>query len=197
MAIEKFDDIAKAWAEALEKDDMVLGQNYGAKFADVLFTAVSTCLGNAKSKDHPVAFVIDEINGNFVMGAVVEYHEGKSAKDPGNWSYIWTFNAEDIPDNAKIYKLTDPEIRPFFTSYSVKRFRYSANDEYFVTCYLLMAKMISKWLSDNVSESDINGVELEGVFQARVAVEDGAVAKSIEPAGEIKVLIKDDASIEK
>ena len=51
--------------------------------------------------------------------------------------------------------------------------------------------------NENASEKEEVGVELDGVFQARVAVEDGKKVFAIEPAGEIKVLIKDDASIEK
>jgi hypothetical protein len=59
-----------------------------------------------------------------------------------------------------------------------------------------MIKCISKWLDDNANKDDVEGVELEGVFLAQVAVEGEEVVKTIEPLGETKVLIKDDASIE-
>ena len=197
MAIEKFDSIAKAWSEGLERDGVVLPVNYGHKIADVLFTATTKFLAAFKKKEAPSAFIFEEVNGNFIMGAVVEYHAGKNDKDPGNWSYIWTFDPADIPDTAERFYLTDPKVKPSYTDYSLHKYRYSVFEDQFVPVYLFMAKMISKWLEDNVVENDIVGVELEGVFQARVAVEDGSVVKSIEPAGEIKVLIKDDASIEK
>ena len=197
MAIEKFDGIAKAFAEGLEKEDMIFDLSYGKKVADALFTGVSNVLAQKKSKDKPAAFVFDELNGNFIMGADVEYHKGKDAKDPGNYSYVWTFNKEDVPDKAVVVRLTDPEVKPIFNMYTINKYNFSTDEKCIVTVYLFMAKMISKWLTDNASESDINGVELEEVFQARVGVENGVVVKSIEPVGEIKVLIKDDASIEK
>ena len=40
-------------------------------------------------------------------------------------------------------------------------------------------------------------VEQDAIFQARVAVENGEKVFAIEPAAEIKVLIKSDAMIEK
>ena len=61
-------------------------------------------------------------------------------------------------------------------------------------CYLM--QMIKKWLDDNADESDTNGVELPGVIQFRVAVENGEKVFSAEPDGEIKQMVKDDKAIE-
>ena len=47
------------------------------------------------------------------------------------------------------------------------------------------------------SETEEVSIEQDGVFQARVAIEGGEKVFAIEPAGEIKMLIKDDTSIEK
>ena len=197
MAIENLGRISELWANGLEGDGIALYSSYGPKIVNVLFTCTSTYLSAKKSKEHPVAFVFEEINKNFLLGAIVEYHAGKTAKDPGNWSYVWTFDKTDIPDTAQIFRLTDDEIKPFFNQYSMQKYNYTVLLEQFAQVYLFMVKMISKWLDDNASDSDIIGVEEPGVFQARAAVEDGVVVKSIEPAGEIKVLIKDDAAIEK
>ena len=57
-------------------------------------------------------------------------------------------------------------------------------------------EQVKKWLEENASETEEVGVEQEGVFQATVSVENGEKAFSLVPEGEIKKLIKDDASIE-
>ena len=56
---------------------------------------------------------------------------------------------------------------------------------------------LHKWLDENAKEDMVESIELDGVFTARVGVEDGVKVFSIEPHGEIKNLIKDDAAIEK
>ena len=61
--------------------------------------------------------------------------------------------------------------------------------------YLL--QQIYKWLDENAKEGEEVIVEQDGIFQARVAVENGEKVFAIEPAGEVKMLIKDDAAIEK
>jgi hypothetical protein len=56
---------------------------------------------------------------------------------------------------------------------------------------------IHKWLDENAKEGEEVSIELDGTFQARVAIEGGEKVFAIEPAGEIKMLIKDDTAIEK
>ena len=71
----------------------------------------------------------------------------------------------------------------------------SVESIYETTKYVL--KTIRKWLDENAVDKEERGVELDGVFEARVAVEEGGEkVMSIEPAGEIKKLIKDDSAIE-
>jgi hypothetical protein len=54
-----------------------------------------------------------------------------------------------------------------------------------------------KWLDENAKMDEEVTIEQDGVFQARVGIEAGQKVFSLEPAGEIKMLIKDDASVEK
>lgn len=199
MAIEKFatTKIPQNWVEGIEKSNLVVNASYANKVVDVMFTGVSLALNSLKKKDKPTAFVFDELNGNFIMGAVVEYHAGKAKDDPGNWSYVWTFNKTDIPDTATVYKASDPISHAFFQGAAMDKYTFTLDNMWIATMFIDMAKTISKWLDDNASENDIVGVELDGVFQARAAVEGGSVVKSIEVIGDTKVLIKDDAAIEK
>ena len=68
-----------------EDADMIINATHVQKVADVLFEAVTKCLAAMKRQDRPVAFVFEELNGNFVGGAVVQYHDG--GDDAGNnWS---------------------------------------------------------------------------------------------------------------
>ena len=47
-----------------------------------------------------------------------------------------------------------------------------------------------KWLDNNAVDGEEVGVEMDGVFQASVAVENGEKVFSIVPDGEIKKIIK-------
>ena len=63
-----------------------------------------------------------------------------------------------------------------------------------VTRYFL--ETLSKWLEENVVETEEIAVEEPGVFQAAICIENGQRVKSLVPEGEIKKLIKDDSAIE-
>ena len=199
MALKKLMEtvIPETWSQELDTTyDNVLHPTACEKIANTLVEGVSACLNVMKRQDKPVAFVFEEINENFIAGAVVEYHAGKN-DDPGNWSYIWTFSAEDIPDNAKVIKVTDVMTHNFFTSASMRKYYFTITPDSIAVIYTVVLKTLSKYLEDNASKDDIIGVEIPGVLQAQAAIEGDEIVKSIEPLGEMKVLIKDDAAIEK
>ncbi len=199
MAIRKLMEttIPETWSQEMDTEwDNILHPTTCEKIANTLVEGVSACLNVMKRQDKPVAFVFEEINENFIAGAVVEYHAGKN-DDPGNWSYIWTFNQDDIPDNAKIIKITDVMTHNFFTSASMRKYYFTLIPDSIAVVYTVFLKTLSKYLEDNASKDDINGVEVPGVLQAQAAIEGDEIVKSIEPLGEMKVLIKDDAAIEK
>ncbi len=179
-----------------EDADMIINATHVQKVADVLFEAVTKCLAAMKRQDRPVAFVFEELNGNFVGGAVVQYHDG--GDDAGNnWSYVWTFDRTDIPDTAKEIKMADTASHIFFNSTSSLKYHFSVKDACVVNLYTLFMKVLSKWLTDNATAGDTVSIALDNVFEARVAVEGESVVKSLEVSGELKTLIKDDAAIEK
>ena len=52
--------------------------------------------------DEATALVLQDINGNFKFASIVEYHINESNPDePGNWSFVMTFNKEDLDDIEK------------------------------------------------------------------------------------------------
>ena len=147
------------------------------KVLDVLVHGTTECLSNIKSKDYPVAFVFREQNEEFIAAAIIEFFEGKG-DEVGNWSYTWTFNESDIPENARKISPYDQEFLSFFRS--------SAFSKYGMLFDAL----------DNASETEEWGVKLDGVIQFRVVVENGEKLLSAEADGEIKQIVKDDAAIE-
>ena len=175
-----------------------LAQEHTDKILSVIVEGTTRCLADIKSKDFPVAFVFEEANKTFIAAAIVEYFPNEDdATKPGNWNYSWTFNKEDIPENARICTPYDNELATYFRSVANTKFSMGFDSvESMGDIFRYLLKTIIKYLDDNASESEENGVKLDGVIQFRVAVEDGKKVMSAEPDGEIKQLIKDDAAIE-
>ena len=169
-----------------------------ATVADIIFTSTSECLGNYKTKEHPVAFIYKRNNDDFIAGAVIKYMPNEDDKSkPGSWSYVWTWNKEDIPNNATLIDISSLDCYEYFRGTARSKYSIAFKDQaaiYEITRYFL--EVVKKWLDDNASDTEEIGVQLEGVFVATAAVENGVVYKSLVPEGEIKKLIKDDAAIE-
>lgn len=175
-----------------------LAKEHTDKITDILFTGVADTLNELKSKEHPTAFVFQNVSGDFVAGAICQYFENEDPEKPGNWSLVWTFDESDIPANAVVYSLNNEQTHSHFRGVAGDkhgiRFKYP---EAIVTMLTYLLQQIYKWLDENAKEGEEVIVEQDGIFQARVAVENGEKVFAIEPAGEVKMLIKDDAAIEK
>ena len=179
-----------------EELKMIVQASYTPKVADVLFEGVTKCLASTKREDKPMAFVFEELNGNFIAAAIVEYHSGGDEAGD-NWSYVWTFDRTDIPESAKEIKLSDTLTHSFFNSTSSSKYRFAIRSECFASFYTCFMKVLSQWLTDNATAGDTVSLIQDGVFEARVTVENESVIKALEVSGELKTLIKDDAAIEK
>lgn len=165
------------------------------KIADVTFTAVSNLLKALKETNCPAVFVFDELNGDVIAAAIVEYHEAEDKSQPGNWSYVWTFDKADIPEGAKIYTISNQMTHPYFVSTAGSKYHFGyETDSYIAIIHNCFLKVLKKYLDDNATEGIT--IELDGIFQARAAVEDGEIVKSIEVVGETKALIKSDDDVE-
>ena len=166
--------------------------------ADIMFTGVSECLGDVKKRETPTAFVFKKNNDEFIAAAIVQFIANDDDKSKaGQWSYTWTWDAADVPSNAVLIGPERPEMGIYFRGVSKNKYGAAFRDHSAiieVTRYFL--EVLKKWLDENASESEEIAVQLEGVFQAAVAVENGEKVMSIVPEGEIKKLIKDDSAIE-
>lgn len=181
-----------------EEKNFDIAPEHTDKMAYTLFTAVSNLLNGAKSKDRPTSFEFHEMNGTFVGGAVIQYFESQDPASPGNWSLVWTFEESDIPENANRISVKDQQTHSYFRAIAGDKWgiRFK-HPEAIMTLMTYFLKQLRKWLDENAKEGKEVMIEEESLFQARVAVENGQKVFALEPAGEIKMLIKDDAIIEK
>ena len=176
---------------------MTIGSNHTDKIAVVLFTAVSECLKSLKSKEKPVVFKFVDLKGDLIALACVSYHANEDETKPGNWSYIWSFDDNDTPENALVVKITDSQTHPFFVSVAGNKYKMGFESESaLVELMNYLIKTIKKYLIDNANDVNETAVELEGIFQARSVKENDEVLCSIEVVGETKAIIKSDETIE-
>lgn len=167
------------------------------KVGDVIFEAVSACLGDMKNKNNAVAFIFNDFNKDFLVGAVIEYEPNEDPKQPGSWNYFWTWNEDDIPEGATKTDLNQALNASYFKGVSQSKYAFGFNNlEALTTLTVYFFKTIYNWLNDNASDKAEEGIELDGVFHARVVVENDEKIMSIEPDGEMKKLIKDDLALE-
>lgn len=147
-----------------------------------------------KSKDKPVAITIDDLKGNLLLAAVVRFHEG-TGDMPGNWSFEWTFDADDIADCIK-YPVSETRAHPFFIDRAKAYHMTYVNPSYIYLSSQEFANSLIDWLDTNAKENEEVEIELDGYFKASVLVESGKKIMSFVPDGGIKRLIKDDAALE-
>lgn len=168
------------------------------KIMDTIFTGAARLLNNSKSMTQPVAFTFRKMDKSFVAGTVVQYFENEDTSKPGNWSLVWTFDEADIPESALKIDFSDPQSHSYFIATAGEKYGMQfKSDSMLVNCLVYALTMTKKWLDENAKDGVEVVVEQDGVFQARVAVENGEKVFALEPAGEIKNLIKSDAMIEK
>lgn len=147
-----------------------------------------------KTKDKPIAIIIDDLKGNLLLASIVRYHEGEGDM-PGNWSYEWTFDDEDVKECIK-YSISENRAHPFFIDRAkVYRMTFMSPSYIYMSCQEF-AKSLIDWLDTNAKEGEEVEVNLDGYFKASVIVESKIKHMAFVPDGAIKRLIKDDAALE-
>lgn len=176
-----------------------LAAEHTDKIFDVAFTGTANLLNNAKSMDKPCAFKFVNVTDGFIVGCIVQYFANSDDSNPGNWNMVWTFDEKDIDeDKMLVLDINQPQTHSYFRAYSGNKygmvFQYEGSLEITTGCAF---EQLKKWLDENAKEGEEVTIECDGIFQARVAVENGEKVFALEADGEIKNLIKDDAAIEK
>lgn len=176
----------------LEEKRKDLSPEYTDMMANVIFTAVASILNAAKKKDTPAVFEFRRMNQDFVAAAICEYVEGDGT-NPGNYVHSWTTNESDVPANATKMSLNDPTTHQYFKAIGGDKYGMGfKTPDNLIACVQTFVEELIKWLDENAKEDEETSIELDGVFEAKSAVEGGEKVFAIEPAGEIKQLIKDD-----
>ena len=174
-----------------------IAPDHTGKFGYILFHGVASLLAANKDKNKPVAFILNRMDGKVVAVAILQFFDNDK-NNPGNWSLVWSFDEADVPADAKKIFLKDANSHPFFVAVAANRYDMEFKTEPAIIDLLTyFMEILYKWLDENAKPDEEVVIEQEGVFQARVGFENGEKVFSIEPAGEIKMLIKDDAAIEK
>ena len=175
-----------------------LAAEHTDKIADVTFTATATFLNVVKKMDKPAVLTFNALDGAVVAAGIIQYFDNEDKKKPGNWNLTFTFNEDDIPKDAMVYSINDPQVHPYFRACAGEKYHFTYKfPETIINLPVTLFEQIRKWLDENAKEDEEVTVEQDGIFQARVAVEGGEKVFAIEPGGEVKVIIKDDAAIEK
>lgn len=162
---------------------------------------VSTCLNAIKDTSVPKAVVFRGVDGSFIGAGKVEFMPNKDdPKNPssGRWDYTWTFYEDDIAGADVIDVSTNSMALTYFTASAANLFnmRFNATDICVAMCTVAI-EAIRKWLMDNTTTTEPeSAITLEGVFKGTGSLVDGKIEIGLVPAGEMKVLIKDDKDIQ-
>lgn len=163
---------------------------------DTTVMAISDFLSQSKSKENKTALAIKDMKGNLVVAGIVTYHKNENEEMPGNWSYEFTFNEEDLKGcNVKLS--TDPHFQRVFAKTLNRLFGVEFNDILAMQpCVEEGINVLKQWLDVNAKENEEVSVEQPGYFVASVSIENGEKVFAIVPDGAMKRLIKDDSALE-
>lgn len=180
---------AKNIGTLLEPTDVI-------RITETIIAGTSDFLKQVKAKDAPVALTFDNVKGEMVMAAIVEYNDNKDGDNQGNWNYYFTFDTKDI-EGARCYSISLQQVHSVIArrGYELCRIRFATPN--LITDYsVIFATLLRELLETNATEGEKFSIVHEGYFLASSRVEDGIVEKELLPEGAMKGLIKDDEATE-
>lgn len=187
--VENFIVEAKASGSLLEPTDVV-------RVIEIVVAGTTDFMSMVKSKEDRVALTFENIKGDMILAAVVEYNDNEDGEGQGNWNYYWTFDPKDI-EGARIYKISATQVHTVIAKRGYEMYKIKFATPNLIEEYAnLFATLIREFLETNAKDGEEFTVEHEGYFVATAAVEDGVVEKSFLPDGAMKRLIKDDEATE-
>lgn len=176
------------YSKELKMKNYDISRDNACYLLDIAIGAATDALKQLKSKDYPLAFVYKLPNDVFVAAGVVNYNKDK------NWDYFWTFNKDDVPENAHILTVEDPKNCPYFRGFGTAKYGIGFRS-FDAICVIIPDSLyiVSKWLDENAKEGETVSVQLEGTGIFSVTINDkGEKEKDIDVDGEYKVEVKDD-----
>ena len=190
---------ADSMGYALDTDDRP------ERLIKTVITSFAVYLSHRKvsKADEATALVLQDINGNFKFASIVEYHINESNPDePGNWSFVMTFNKDDLEDlekrkTVKKYLVGDDTFRRIIDKcgYDVGGLQFERDTFYHDSC-IMVIDTLTQVLDHEAKEGEVVDIEMPGYFTMSVAVENGTKIFSITPDGQLKALIKSDVALD-
>lgn len=166
---------------------------------EIMMAATADFLKFVSANQDKVALNFEDPYQGFTVAALVERHKGENEEGemPDNMSFTFTTNKDDL-DGFVVYTTHDPQFTQICSvvAYEKHGMQFKQQD-FFTDVFATAWAMLLDWLNTNASEKEVNEVEHEGYFLARVSVEDGQKYYEILPMGEIKTKIKNDTSNQK
>lgn len=188
--------IPMIYSQKMQEADLDWDSTWTHKIYETFVTGISDFLAKAKSKNNKVAVAVRDLKGNFMMGAIVGYHENDNDEMPGNWSYEFTFDESDL-EGATVYLTTDTQFQQQLSRTAYKLHHIVFEMEIHIeTLIELCVSILKQWLDMNAKDSEEINIEIPGYFLASVVIENGEKVMSIVPDGAMKRIIKDDAALE-
>ena len=180
------------FSKELKMKNFDLSRDSAHYIVDIAVGAITDALKQLKSKEYPVAFILELPNNEFVAAGVIEYNDDK------NWNYFWTFTKDEVPEDAHILKIDDPKNAQYFRGFGSAKYGIGFHSfDALVSIIPESVYMISKWLDENAKEDDKVEVELDGTGIFAVTLNDkGEKEMTITIDPEYKVEIKDDIQYE-
>lgn len=159
---------------------------------EVTFEATSDFLRVVKSKQK-TALLFNDVKGNMIAAAVLEYNDNEDEDGQPNYNYYWTFDKEDVEgEDVKTYESNQEQVVAMLSSRCYESHNYKLTKTYAALMPTTCLSMLSDSLSENAKEGEEYTIKHDGYFTASSTVEDGKIVKSLLPDGPMKILIKDD-----
>ena len=180
----------------LAKHNNTLSPAHVEKILTVIVAGTGTALKELMKRDPnvPKAVVFKSIIGNFLIGAKLEYEANADESDPSNgrWNYTWSFYEDDFKD-TKCFTMS--ELSVYYRDKGISLYNMKVQPDAFEFTVTTLWEIIKLWLIENASKDPV--LVLKDVFTANAIVnEDGEVELGFVPDGAMKILVKNDASIQ-
>lgn len=164
-----------------------------SRVAKVILKSLMDYAAMMKSKERPVAVIIDDLKGNPLLSIIVRFHAGEN-KEPGNYSVECSMDPDDVKDCDK-FMVSEPKAERFFTARG-DEVHMTWRQSYIALSCQVFATTIRKFLDANAKVDEEVELVLDGYFTASVVVDADTKIFSIVLDGDMKRLVKSDATLE-
>ena len=173
--------------------------------AKAVFGAIGSFLSKRKvtKENEATALVLQDLCGNFIFMALVEYHPNvENPDEPGNWSLTMSFYEKDLDEvkaikNVKEYYFSDSMFKQVFDATSRDLAGVQVENEMAIYDINSITIRTLLQLADyEAIEGEVVDVEYPDLFTLHISVENGSKIVAITPSPYLKSLIKEDVKLD-